>query len=80
MSRTLVVTWDVVPLIRARRFITYTVTLDESSSKRQAPSNRTVPCSRDCRLDFVVVPGQSYTVAVGITGFSRTFTSGKHIV
>ena len=79
MNRTLVVTWDAVPLIMARRFINYTVTLLDSSSKRQALRIVTVQC---CRHDFDNVdPGLSYTVEVEITGFPLTVAfSSKHIV
>lgn len=72
----LAVTWDGVPLIRARRFFNYTVTLREDSSKRQASIMKTVlgNCI-NCKFDFNVEPGLRYTVQVGIDGFISTFSS-----
>ena len=71
----LAVTWDAVPLIQARRFFNYTVILRVVSSKRQAPISRTVASScTNCNFDFNVDPGLSYTVQVGITGSTSTFS------
>ena len=69
------VTWEAVPLIRARRFFNYTAILSESSSKRQSPDRKIVSCTAACSVDFVVQSGLSYTVEVGITGFQSTFSS-----
>ena len=63
------VTWNAVPLILARRFFTYTVTLTVNSAKRQAPMPMTVSCTSMCSAVFPVGAGVSYNVQVGITGF-----------
>lgn len=69
------VTWEAVPLIQARRFFNYTATLTVSSSKREAPNRKVVSCTAACSVNFMVEPGRSYIVQVGITGFQSTFSS-----